>query len=58
MFRSIARLGGLLLGIGLLHGPPAPAQTRDMVLATTTSTQDSGLLDSCSRCFAPGAVSR
>ena len=46
MFRFLARLGGLLLGIGLLQGPPERAQTRDMVLATTTSTQDSGLLDS------------
>jgi tungstate transport system substrate-binding protein len=46
MFRCLARFGGLLLGIGLLHGPPARAQARDMVLATTTSTQDSGLLDS------------
>jgi len=43
---SLARLGGLLLGIGLVHGSPAWAQAREMVLATTTSTQDSGLLDS------------
>ena len=46
MLRSLPRLVELLLGLGLLHGPPAWAQTRDMVLATTTSTQDSGLLDS------------
>jgi tungstate transport system substrate-binding protein len=46
MLRSLPRLGGFLLGIGLVHGPPARAQARDMVLATTTSTQDSGLLDS------------
>jgi tungstate transport system substrate-binding protein len=43
---SLARLGGLLLGIGSVHGTPAWAQAREMVLATTTSTQDSGLLDS------------
>jgi len=46
MFRSIARLAWLPLGVGLVEGSPARAQTRDMVLATTTSTQDSGLLDS------------
>jgi tungstate transport system substrate-binding protein len=46
MLRSPARLGGLLIAVGILSGPPARAQTRDMVLATTTSTQDSGLLDS------------
>jgi tungstate transport system substrate-binding protein len=46
MLRSLARFGGLLLGIGLLPGSPARTQVRDMVLATTTSTQDSGLLDS------------
>jgi ABC-type tungstate transport system permease subunit len=45
MFRSLARLGGLPLGVGLLYGHPARAQTRDMVLATTTSTRDSGLLE-------------
>ncbi len=44
MYRFAAPLGGLLLGAALL--PAAQAQTRDMVLATTTSTQDSGLLDS------------
>jgi tungstate transport system substrate-binding protein len=46
MFRFVTRLGGLLLGLGLLPAAAGPAQTRDMVLATTTSTQDSGLLDS------------
>ena len=46
MFRSLTRLGGLLLGLSAGYVPPAQAQTRDMVLATTTSTQDSGLLDS------------
>ena len=46
MLRFFPRFGGLLLGLGTLYGPPAPAQVRDMVLATTTSTQDSGLLDS------------
>ena len=40
------RAAGLLLVMCLLHAPGAPAQDRDMVLATTTSTQDSGLLDS------------
>jgi len=55
MFRSLARLGGLLLGIGVLHVPPARAQTRDMVLATTTSTQDSGLLDSLLPVFRAGS---
>ena len=44
--RNLARLGGLLVAIGILQSPLAQAQTRDMVLATTTSTQDSGLLDS------------
>jgi tungstate transport system substrate-binding protein len=46
MFRNLALLGRLLVAIGMLQGPLAQAQTRDMVLATTTSTQDSGLLDS------------
>ena len=55
MFRSLTRLGGLLLGIGLLPGSPAQAQTRDMVLATTTSTQDSGLLDSLLPAFRAGS---
>jgi len=55
MFRYLARLGGLLLGIGLLTGPPARAQTREMVLATTTSTQDSGLLDSLLPVFRGGS---
>ena len=58
MLRSLPRLVGLLLGLGLLHGPPAWAQTRDMVLATTTSTQDSGLLDSLLPLFRGGAASR
>lgn len=35
---------GLLLGCGLLAAPPRPAQPT-LILATTTSTQDSGLLD-------------
>ncbi len=55
MLRPLARLGGFLLGIGLLHGPPALAQNRDMVLATTTSTQDSGLLDSLLPVFHAGS---
>jgi tungstate transport system substrate-binding protein len=55
MLRSLARLGGLLLGIGLVHGPAAGAQARDMVLATTTSTQDSGLLDSLLPVFRAGS---
>jgi len=55
MLRSFARLGGLLLGIGLVHGPPARAQSRDMVLATTTSTQDSGLLDTLLPVFRAGS---
>jgi tungstate transport system substrate-binding protein len=55
MFRYLARLGGLLLGIGLLHGPSAQAQARDMVLATTTSIQDSGLLDSLLPIFRAGS---
>jgi len=33
-----------LTGLGLLAAPPVPAQ-RTLILATTTSTQDSGLLD-------------
>jgi tungstate transport system substrate-binding protein len=40
------RLAPLLLFAGALQVPGASAQARDMVLATTTSTQDSGLLDS------------
>ncbi len=40
-----SRLGSLL-GMCLLHVPAVSAQSRDMILATTTSTQDSGLLDS------------
>jgi tungstate transport system substrate-binding protein len=55
MFHSLVRLGGLLLGISLLPGPPARAQARDMVLATTTSTQDSGLLDSLLPVFRAGS---
>jgi tungstate transport system substrate-binding protein len=55
MLRSLARLGGLLLGIGLVHGTPARAQAREMVLATTTSTQDSGLLDSLLPVFRAGS---
>ena len=46
MLPSFGRLAFLLLGAGLLHAPAERAQSRDMVLATTTSTQDSGLLDS------------
>jgi tungstate transport system substrate-binding protein len=46
MVRCFTRLAGLLLATGALQGSPVRAQTRDMVLATTTSTQDSGLLDS------------
>jgi tungstate transport system substrate-binding protein len=53
LFRSAARFGGLLLG--LLPATGAPAQTRDLVLATTTSTQDSGLLDSLLPAFSAGS---
>jgi tungstate transport system substrate-binding protein len=53
MFRTAARFGGLLLG--LLPATGAPAQTRDLVLATTTSTQDSGLLDSLLPAFSAGS---
>jgi len=34
------------LTLALSHAPGAAAQTRDVILATTTSTQDTGLLDS------------
>ncbi len=45
--RSIPVLATLLLALLLPASGPAIAQTRrDIVLATTTSTQDSGLLDS------------
>jgi tungstate transport system substrate-binding protein len=54
MRRSLARLGGLLLGLSTGYVPPAWAQTRDIVLATTTSTQDSGLLDSLLPIFRDG----
>ena len=55
MLRFFTRLGGLLLAIGSLSGPPVRAQARDMVLATTTSTQDSGLLDSLLPVFRAGS---
>jgi len=54
MFRSLARLGGLLLGLSTVSVLPARGQARDMVLATTTSTQDSGLLDSLLPVFRDG----
>jgi tungstate transport system substrate-binding protein len=54
MRRSLARLGRLLLGLSTGYVPPAWAQTRDIVLATTTSTQDSGLLDSLLPIFRDG----
>ena len=46
MLPFFGRLAFLLLGAGVLYAPAGRAQSRDMVLATTTSTQDSGLLDS------------
>ena len=55
MFRFLARLGRLLVVIGVLHVPTARAQARDMVLATTTSTEDSGLLDSLLPVFSGGS---
>ena len=55
MLRFFTRLGGLLLAIGSFSGPPVRAQARDMVLATTTSTQDSGLLDSLLPVFRAGS---
>ena len=55
MLRFLTRLGGLLLAIGSFSGPPVRAQARDMVLATTTSTQDSGLLDSLLPVFRAGS---
>lgn len=45
MPRFFNRLGRLFW-VCLVHAPVVWAQSRDMVLATTTSTQDSGLLDS------------
>jgi tungstate transport system substrate-binding protein len=51
MIRRRAALAGLLL---CAHAPLLLAQSRDMILATTTSTQDSGLLDS----ILPGFQSR
>jgi tungstate transport system substrate-binding protein len=45
MLRFCSRVGGLVIFPCLLVAALAGAQTRDLVLATTTSTQDSGLLD-------------
>jgi tungstate transport system substrate-binding protein len=47
MRRPIFVTLGLLLAMGVLAAPPAPvtAQSSIVILSTTTSTQDSGLLD-------------
>ena len=38
-------MGGMILSLAMLGWTPVNAQSKDIILATTTSTQDSGLLD-------------
>ncbi|MBI5966973.1 MAG: substrate-binding domain-containing protein [Deltaproteobacteria bacterium] len=38
-------LGGLIISLGIMGWPLAQAEHKNIILATTTSTQDSGLLD-------------
>jgi tungstate transport system substrate-binding protein len=46
--RAVGRTGGLLVGVvaGLLSARPPVRQSAEVLLATTTSTRDAGLLDS------------
>jgi tungstate transport system substrate-binding protein len=43
--RCVALLGAIALGSPYRPLPPLTAQTREVILATTTSTRDAGLLD-------------